>query len=338
MGKKKTHKNTPEKVKPFPIGVTLLLILLLSCTAVAACIFTGFVIDALITVITEGAGADMLAVYIIIAAVIVTVLLILLFALIRHRSSDKKNRFTESYTEDVLFVLIFLAVGAAVTLFALGENNNIDFLVALAIFPAVGIITTPNAVRYALKDMKKWEKIFYSNGNLHSCKEDENFYKVKTPVSFERKLYWAVFKNQVLDHVVVISLMLLIVIRGIERIIYGSHKAAPGLIGAIVHVRIERSTGFLFFAMIIIAAFCIPILAYYITNAACRLSVVRKHKYIAYHAIVKSVKSYKININDKGRHYSYKYATCVGIREKNVHDTRAVLIFIPDDVLVFPDN
>ena len=116
--------------------------------------------------------------------------------------------------------------------------------------------------------------------------------------------------------------------------INNSGKARTGT----VYVKIERSAGFLFFAMVFIAAFGIPILAYYITNAACRLRVVKKHKYIAYHAVVKSVRSYKISINDNGRHYSYKYATCVGIREKNVHDTKAVLIFIPDDVLVFPDK
>ena len=279
----------------------------------------------------------MLGVSILITAVLVTVLLVLLYALIRHRDTEKKNRFTKNFPDDVIIVFIFMIIGAAVTLIALG-NNDIEYLVALAIFPAVGLISTPNAVRYALKDMEKWEKIFYGNGNLHRCKENENFYKVKTPVSFEKKLFWAVFKNQVLDHVTVIVIMLLILNAGIARMLIGEHQASPGLIGAIVHVRRERATGFLFFAMVIIAAFGIPILAYYITNAACRMSVVRKHKYIAYHAIVKNVRTYKICINDEGRHYSYKYTTCVGIREKNVHDTKAILIFIPDDVLVFPDK
>ena len=339
MSNRKTskNKNTQKTGKPLPVGVTLVLILLLSCSAVAACISLGFVIDALIKVITGDAGADMFAVCILVFALLTAVLLGLLYVLIRHRDPEKKNRFTENYPDDVLIVFVFLAVGAAVTLFALGDND-IEYLIALAMFPAVGIISTPNAVRYALKDMAKWEKIFYGNGNLHRCKEDKNFYKVKTPVSFERKLYKAVFKNQVLDHVTVIALMLLIVNAGIVRMVYGKHQAAPGLIGAIVHVKIERSAGFLFFALVFIAAFGIPIMVYYFTNAACRLRVVKKHKYIAYHAIVKSVRSYKLTINGDGRHYSYKYATCVGIREKNVHDTKAILIFIPDDVLVFPDK
>ena len=337
MSNRKTFKE--KKVKPFPIRVVLLLILIFSCTAVAACIFMGFMIDALITVIADGTGADRLAFCFVITALLVTVLLVLLFTLIRHRDTDKKDRAKRSRTDVVLIVLIFLAVGAAVTLFSLGDNNNyINFLVAIALFPTVGIITTPNAVRYAKKDMENWKRIFSGNGNLHKCKEDEDFYKVKTPVSFEKKLYWAVFRNQVLDHVAVIFIILLIINAGINRMVYGEHKAAPGLIGAIIHVKIERSEGYLFFAMVFIAAFGIPILAYYITNAVCRLKVVKEHKYIAYHAIVKNVDSYKININSEGRHYCYKYSTCVGIREKDVQDTKAILIFIPDDVLIFPDS
>ena len=195
-------------MKPFSIGVTLLLIFILSCTFVAASISIGFLFDALITFIIGERAAEKLAICFILTAVLVTILLALFFILIRHRRTEKKNLVTESYANAALIVLVFLAIGAAVTLIALG-NNNIDYLVAIAIFPTVGIITTPNAVRYALKDIKKWEKIFYSNGNLHRCKEDENFYKV-----------------------------------------YDSHKAAPGLIGAIVHVRFERAGGFLFFALI----------------------------------------------------------------------------------------
>ena len=45
-----------------------------------------------------------------------------------------------------------------------------------------------------------------------------------------------------------------------------------------------------------------------------------------------------VMIDEEGRKYSYDYATGVGIKEKDVHDTKAVLIFIPDDVLIFPDK
>ena len=349
MGNRKGYRNkaytrkgktSHGKGKPFPIGVTLLLILLLSCAIVAACIFVGVVIDVLIRMITDGIGAEMLAVPLIVTVLVLTVLFVILFALIRHRRTDGKDRLSDSYTNDVLFVIVILAVGAAVTLLTLGaENDNAaEYLTGILMFPAIGIITTPNAVRYALRDMKKWTNIFYSNGNLHKFKEDENFYKVKPPVPFEKKLFWVVLRNQVLDHAVVIFIMILVFINGIARLFNGPHKAAPGLIGAVVHVRIERAAGLFFFLPVFFAAFAIPILAYYATNAVSRLSVVKKHRYIAYHAVVKSVRSYKMCINEEGRKYSYDYATCVGIKEKDVHDTKAILIFIPDDVLIFPDK
>ena len=69
-----------------------------------------------------------------------------------------------------------------------------------------------------------------------------------------------------------------------------------------------------------------------------KVKVVKKHEYIAYHAIVPSVHNGKIFIWNNNKHYSYKYCTCVGIRERNVKDTPATLIFVHDDVFIFPDS
>ena len=59
---------------------------------------------------------------------------------------------------------------------------------------------------------------------------------------------------------------------------------------------------------------------------------------MAYHAVVKYMDTYKMVIDSGNRKYEYKYSTLVGMKEKQVHDTPAVLIFIPDDVLIFPDE
>lgn len=59
---------------------------------------------------------------------------------------------------------------------------------------------------------------------------------------------------------------------------------------------------------------------------------------MAYHAVVKYMNSYNMKIDSDGRRYEYKYGILVGMKEKQVHDTPAVLIFIPDDVLIFPDE
>ena len=41
---------------------------------------------------------------------------------------------------------------------------------------------------------------------------------------------------------------------------------------------------------------------------------------------------------NKNKQYKNKYCILVGMREKQIDNTPAVLIFIPDDVLVFPDE
>ena len=92
------------------------------------------------------------------------------------------------------------------------------------------------------------------------------------------------------------------------------------------------------FILLVIAVFGFPVLVYYLTNAIYKLRTVAGHKYMAYHAVVKSVNSYKIKIERDGRKYEYKYGTLVGMKENQIKDTPATLIFIPDDVLVFPDE
>ena len=69
-----------------------------------------------------------------------------------------------------------------------------------------------------------------------------------------------------------------------------------------------------------------------------KIRVVKNHEYIAYHAIVPSVNNGRIGIYHKGKQFTYKYCTCVGIKEKEVKDTKAILVFVPDDVFLFPEN
>ena len=61
----------------------------------------------------------------------------------------------------------------AITIFTLGaeEDNFINYLIGLGMFPFIGIITTPNIVSYVKNDTSKWKKIFYDKGNLHKFKD-----------------------------------------------------------------------------------------------------------------------------------------------------------------------
>ena len=84
-------------------------------------------------------------------------------------------------------------------------------LFSIIIFLCIGILTTPNVVLYALNDMKNWKDIFYKKGNLNNHKRVDGFYRMQSPVSFERKIYFAVIKEQLLN-ISTIALFILFVI------------------------------------------------------------------------------------------------------------------------------
>lgn len=116
------------------------------------------------------------------------------------------------------------------------------------------------------------------------------------------------------------------------------HSYTENVIDNLIELKAKKSFGFIFFVMIFFTSFGIPIIAYYISNGLKKISVVKKHEYMAYHVIVPRVNNGKIYIYDKNKHYEYKYCTCVGIKEKDINFTPAILVFIPDDVLIFSDD
>ena len=188
------------------------------------------------------------------------------------------------------------------------------------------------------QNMKNWKSIFYNNGNFSKHKRITGFYMMQNPVPFERKIYFAVLKEQLLNiSTVALCIMIIIII----ALFNGANEGTgtPGnVFYAVMHTRSVRAEGYFFFGAVFLAAFWIPIFAYYITNALYKLRIVRRHEYIAYHAIVDKVDTFKIRINNSGVHYKYDYCSCVGIKSKNINKTNATLIFIPDDLLLFPDK
>ena len=161
---------------------------------------------------------------------------------------------------------------------------------------------------------------------------------MQSPVSFERKIYFAVIKEQLLNISTIALFILFVIIIALFNGAYNSAGSPGNLVYAIIHTRSIRAEGYFFFAAVFFAAFWIPIFAYYITNALYKLRIVRRHEYIAYHAIVDNVDTFKIRISNSGVHYKYDYCACVGIKSKNINKTEAILIFIPDDLLLFPDK
>ncbi|MBR5180823.1 MAG: hypothetical protein IKW88_01055 [Clostridiales bacterium] len=331
MGRNKKKKQSRNSLSN---GKKLIIILLLSCSLVAfgICAALSFNnVAALTFVVPTGILA-----------------FVLFFVLLKDYKIEKKGKRTKEaktakwYIDKFLAGLVpVLVIAALVMIVSYSEEDHAELYVAgFLMFPVLSIAISPNAALYSLKDMKNWKQIFYGKGNLENFKDNNDFYKVKAPLPYERRIYRAVVKDQFLNVATVLVIMILISVIAILKMMRGvPGGVTPGhLIEAIIYVRAKRAMGFRFFTLLLIAVFGFPIFVWYVTNAISKLRIISKHEYIAYHAVVESVNGYVMRINSDGREYRYDYCTLIGMKAKQVKNTPATLVFIPDDVLMFPDE
>ena len=345
MGKRSSKKNSSKKKntqgkKEFPIGIKLLLILLGSAAFVFFCLGTAAMVDGIIALAAHEATEEEMLQYVLLIAILGPVHLFFYLSLILGRMPFTKKDKKESYREDIIGIYAIIMVLSTVFLFAESRRNdqNLDLIVAVLMFPSAGFMVMPMVIKKEIGDLRNWKKLFYGNGNLDTCKENSLFYKADVPVAFEKILYRAVMKYLLLDAIVVIAVSALIIFPTFYWITNGYSRGNSSVLFALRYVRLRRRTGLMVFLTIILIAFGPAIAAFYLTNFIYRLRVVRKREYIAYHAVVNSVNNSKINIYGEKCHYTYKYATCVGMREEDIHDTPATLVFVPDNVFIFPDE
>lgn len=326
---KRINKRKPRK--ELPLALNLIIILLFAAAFIFFGICVGFLINSFFNKsINDIIGSTFLT---ILAGIIYIILLLILL-----RNSDSENiKPVKWYINCILISLTINLIVSALTIITLEEDNNINYIIGFCMFPLIGIITTPNIVKHVKKDTTRWKDILYKNGNLHKIKNSKDYYKVDTPVPYEKKILSAVYSEQIKNILVVVGIMTFVMVIGIRYMIT-EHSYTENVIGNLIELKAKKSFGFIFFVMIFFTSFGIPIIAYYISNALKKISVVKKHEYMAYHVIVPRVNNGKIYIYDKNKHYKYKYCTCVGIREKNIDFTPATLVFIPDNVLIFPDD
>ena len=330
MGRNKKRKQAGNNTgKSLSNGKKLCIILLLSCSLIAFGVFAALSFSNLAALVfAVPAGVLSFA---------------LLLVLLKDYKSGKKEKTTKWYIDKFLAGLVPVLVIAALVMIITNseEDNAVLYVAGFLIFPVLSVAISPNVVLYSLKDMKDWKKIFYGKGNLENFKDDKEFYKIRTPLSYEIRIYWAVVKDQFLNISTVLVIMLFISVIAILKMMRGVPDGiAPGnLIGAIIYVRAKRAMGFRFFTFLFICVFGFPVFVWYVTNAISKLRIISKHEYIAYHAVVSRVNGYVMYINsDDGRKYKYDYCSLIGMRAKQVKDTPATLVFIPDDVLMFPDK
>ena len=100
MGKKKSDKKKSEK--KMPIGVTLLLILLVSAAFVAFCVGTGLFIDAVVAFIIKDVEQEKMLQYVLVVAVMGSLHLFFFVSLILGRMPFVKKKEGESYREEKL--------------------------------------------------------------------------------------------------------------------------------------------------------------------------------------------------------------------------------------------
>ena len=331
-----------NKKKPLSTGKKLLVALLFSISVIFFGILLGFFIKYLYIGITTHDKDEIFAslIFFIFPFICGLIFFITIMILLRDYDRNKKEKNKKWYIDKFLIALtpVWMTVAMVFFSFYFEEKQTIFLLFSIIIFLCIGILTTPNAVLYALNDMKNWKDIFYKKGNLNNHKRVDGFYRMQSPVSFERKIYFAVIKEQLLNISTIALFILFVIIMALFNGAYNSAGSPGNLVYAIIHTRSIRAEGYFFFAAVFFAAFWIPIFAYYITNALYKLRIVRRHEYIAYHAIVDNVDTFKIRISNSGVHYKYDYCSCVGIKSKNINKTEAILIFIPDDLLLFPDK
>ena len=337
--KKKQNKNIRNK-KKLPLGMTFLLILIASAAIVAFYIGTGWMIDAVLAFITGEVEETQMLRYVLTVVFMGTLHLFFFATLISGRMPFVNWKKDISYRDFLIISFSVVMVLSAVFLMELSARNDrdIDFIFGAVMFPSAGIIVSPVTIKLVIKAQSKWDRIFYKKGNLQNCKKDKDFYMIENPVSFEKKLYRAVFINHILGFAAVITVMIVSVVLSIHWILDGYNVIPQNLLAALFYMRLRRKTGMIFYFTIFVIAFSPAIISYYLTNAVYRLRIIRKHKYIAFHAVVRKMDFGRISLSTNKYHYNYKYASCVGKSGSSIHDTPAVLIFIPDNVLVFPDE
>ena len=235
-------------------------------------------------------------------------------------SKDKKR---DTYT--IINTCLVLAEGAAVItslIFMSVAETTAGTVISAAMIPLSGLLLiTPVLIRSALKDFKNWHVIHTSP----RLPEDRaaGFYRIKDPEDLSRKLFWRVFWEQYKNAFA--GLMLLIAAVIFNFIIFENSS-------------VSRIQGRAFMVILIIFIVGMPYLVYLFFNTILRLRVLMKREYFVYHAVVSNVDFVDMTFCYKHRLYKYKYCACVGIRAKDVDNTPATLVFLPDEVYLIPDD
>lgn len=319
----------------------IILIILFPIALMIFAMSNGFFLDVLLEAIIRKSVLADLGIYGSITVISGIVEVAIMHALLKgYDKVAEKKKTLKWYFDKQLIPMFVVGITSALVLITKrnDENEGLYRVIGAAMFPLMGITATPNVVRYALREMKNWKDAFYKTGNLHKSKDSKDFYRVRKPLPCEGRMCFTVVRNQLMILVGVILIMLLIVYAYISSRSVPDSVPAGDIAQAVIFVRRRRGQGPLFFMMIFVVTFAISIIAYCITYMAKKLRVILRHEYIAYHVIVKKVEDSTVTVDRDGKVFHYKDCSCIGIQAKKINNTGATLVFIPDDVLLVPDE
>ena len=319
----------------------IILIILFPIALMIFAMSNGFFLDVLLEAIIRKSVLADLGIYGSITVISGIVEVAIMHALLKgYDKVVEKKKTLKWYFDKQLIPMFVVGITSALVLITKrnDDNEGLYRVIGAAMFPLMGITATPNVVRYALREMKNWKDAFYKTGNLHKSKDSKDFYRVRKPLPCEGRMCFTVVRNQLMILVGVILIMLLIVYAYISSRSVPDSVPAGDIAQAVIFVRRRRGQGPLFFMMIFVVTFAISIIAYCITYTAKKLRVILRHEYIAYHVIVKKVEDSTVTVDRDGKVFHYKDCSCIGIQAKKINNTGATLVFIPDDVLLVPDE
>ena len=319
----------------------IILILLFPIALMIFSMCNGFFLDVLLEAIIRKSVLADLGIYGSITVISGIVEVAIMHALLKgYDKVAEKKKTLKWYFDKQLIPMFVVGITSALVLITTrnDDNEGLYRVIGAAMFPLMGITATPNVVRYALRKMKNWKDAFYKTGNLHKSKDSKDFYRVRKPLPCEGRMCFTVVRNQLMILVGVILIMLLIVYAYISSRSVPDSVPAGDIAQSVIFVRRRRGQGPLFFMMIFVVTFAISIIAYCITYTAKKLRVILRHEYIAYHVIVKKVEDSTVTVDRDGKVFHYKDCSCIGIQAKKINNTGATLVFIPDDVLLVPDE
>lgn len=246
-----------------------------------------------------------------------------------NQEKEKKPRTFKWYLDKILMVLmaLFILTGIVICLVAAENGNMKMMLIGVAMIPGTGLLATPNIVLYAIKDCRDWKDRSFKAGSRKSFRgqlqREDTFYEIKDSSPYHSKIVSGVIRNAILNFGVLFLFIVIAIIGGIYSFFEDMDS--------------DRAQAFAF--LLFIAVLLIPIFTYHITCSIYRIRTVLRHEYSIYYAVVSNVDGSDLYIDGaKGNVYEFKYCTCLGIRKKEIHNTKAILVIVPDEVYLLPYN